>query len=223
MLETLSPQRITDPWKLAEMSFQDAAIHLTWEQQQCSNPKHDLMIQMAAAQSCNRDRAAIEKGDGVALLNTICRCFEHALSVPDWLSKEFIQRVDRITNMQAKDWSDSEVFGKPYSLGTKTTKKHKYRIQCVDAYLIIAKEISKTDDKTLGYKNGVDLACNELHAEDERTIKAMFERAMKDNNFNDPRTSPFGQGEELVTLFVKKELQGIRSFKFAGLDGCIIR
>jgi hypothetical protein len=180
----MNVERITDPWELAKMSFEDAAIHLvSWGEQTCSNPMHDAMNQMAAAKACIRDRVAIEQGDGVALLNAICRCFEHAMSVPDWLSKEFVQRVDRITNMQAKDWSDREVFGKPYPKRTKPRKEREDRIQSILAYLIVAKEISNAEDKSGAFKNALGSVCNELNIEDERTAERLFEKAITDNNF----------------------------------------
>ena len=81
-----------NPWDWVALSFEDAMIH-TVNAERCAttdNDKFHPLYQYAAAQTCCKERPQIETGDGVALLNSICRCFEHGLSVPDWLSNQLI-------------------------------------------------------------------------------------------------------------------------------------
>jgi len=74
--------------------------------------------QLLAAARCLALRAAVDAGEGWAVVEAMAVCASHALPAPGWLASQFVSRFQRVAIGDAKSWDDSEVFGSPVPMGT---------------------------------------------------------------------------------------------------------
>ena len=67
--------------------------------------------QVYAATFCLESKAAIESGDGFAVMEAIAQCAAHGLVMPAWLAVAFVGRYQRVVSGACKGWGEGDAFG----------------------------------------------------------------------------------------------------------------
>lgn len=114
-----------DPWQWEKLE-PDA-----WDQLAFQSPNFGPtapISQYAAVLRCKAQRAAVEDGDGFAVLACVRICGTSGLTMPDWLVSAFNRRYDAVLNCDAVSWDDPLAFGSPYPKSTNLNALKKRRI-----------------------------------------------------------------------------------------------
>lgn len=99
---------------------------------------------MDAAREVVGMQAAIEAGDGGAVLDAISICAENWLILPSWLRDEYLRRYGAVARGFARDWNDPRAFGAAYPKGTNIATVRARATDAPAAYRV-ARELMAAD------------------------------------------------------------------------------
>jgi hypothetical protein len=109
------------------------------------------IFQYEAVLECNKQRAAIDSGDGFAVLACVRICGTHGLVMPGWLVDAFNRRYDAVLNCQVASWDHEQAFGAPYPKGKQLKRLRERRTLRVKIWLeiVAAVKCERAVDKEL--------------------------------------------------------------------------
>jgi hypothetical protein len=139
------------------------------------------IYQFCAARQIEAEKAAVDAGDGFAVLGCIRHCVTHGLVAPEWLAYAFNRRYDAVLNARTNSWDSPLAFGKPYPKGAHLAALRKARTKRIAVWNTI-NDIRKTEPKTpidkgLFERVGSHLGLGGTRAEEfYYQAKSMFDR-----------------------------------------------
>ncbi len=76
-------------------------------------------------------RAAVENGDGLAVLYAVKICAQEEIPMPPWLARRFVDRANMVLQEKAASWDDA--FGKPWP-GVKLTSLRRWQRDLISVH-----------------------------------------------------------------------------------------
>ena len=75
-------------------------------------PPHGPLFQYEAKRRLELERTRFEDGEKIALMGALRICANHNLTMPEWVSSQYIKSYDQVLNCKASSWDTA--FGRPY-------------------------------------------------------------------------------------------------------------
>lgn len=138
-------------------------------------------------------REAIERGDGVAVLDAVAECFLCDLQPPAWLALAFLSRWRSVKHASVGSWD--EAFGQPWPKGTQLARKRLVQENAVRAWLAAVRRIradpGRPITKALWQEIGTELGFSATTAEElARSHSSLLTLAEIKAQHNNDREKP---------------------------------